>query len=292
MGTPAAEFPVDVDLVAALLRDQHPDLADLELRVVAAGWDNVVVRAGDDLAVRLPRRSAAAVLVEHEQRWLPAIAARVADVVPVPAPLRTGRPALGYPWAWSVVRWLPGRPAGEHPQGAGVAADLAAFVARLHVPAPVDAPVNPVRAVPLATRSDAVLTRLAATDVPRAVELAALWRTAAGAPTHAGPPVWVHGDLHPFNLLVQESPAGDRRLSAVIDFGDVTAGDPAVDLATRWLTLDHEGRRTLARLVTADDDTWLRARGWAVSIASALATTDDDAFRTVAARAIDAVLDD
>ncbi|MDM7892619.1 aminoglycoside phosphotransferase family protein [Curtobacterium caseinilyticum] len=262
MGTPAAEFPVDVDLVAALLRDQHPDLADLELRVVAAGWDNVVVRAGDDLAVRLPRRSAAAVLVEHEQRWLPGIAARVADVVPVSAPVRTGRPALGYPWAWSVVRWLPGRPAGEqHPQGAGVATDLAAFVARLHVPAPVDAPVNPVRAVPLATRSDAVLTRLAATDVPRAVELVALWRTAADAPTHAGPPVWVHGDLHPFNLLVQASPTGDRRLPAVIDFGDVTAGDPAVDLATRWLTLDHEGRRTLAGLVTADDATWLRARG-------------------------------
>jgi len=291
VATPAAEFPVDVALVAALLRDQHPDLAALPLRVVASGWDNVVVRAGGDLAVRLPRRAAAAELVVHEQRWLPGIAARVAEVVAVPEPVRTGRPALGYPWTWSVVPWLPGRPAGEQPQGESVAGTLAAFLARLHVPAPADAPVNPVRAVPLATRSDAVLTRLATTDVPRARELAALWRTAAGAPTHTGPPVWVHGDLHPFNLLV-EGPPGGQRLSAVIDFGDVTAGDPAVDLATRWLTLDRAGRRAFAALVPADGATWTRARGWAVSIASALATTDDDAFRTTAARAIDAVLDD
>ncbi len=134
-------------------------------------------------------------------------------------------------------------------------------------------------------------TRLATDDVPRAVELATLWRTAAGAPTHVGPPVWVHGDLHPFNLLVEPTPLGDRRLSAVVDFGDLTAGDPAVDLATRWLTLDDAGGRTFASLVDADPATWTRARGWAVSIASALAVTDDDAFRTVAARAIDAVLD-
>lgn len=291
MGTPAAEFHVDVALVAALLRDQHPDLADLPLRVVASGWDNVVVRAGETLAVRLPRRAAAATLVEHEQRWLPTIAALVGDAAPLPEPVRTGRPALGYPWAWSVVPWLPGRPAGERAQGVRVARDLAAVVTRLHVPAPPDAPVNPVRAVPLATRSDAVLTRLAEEDVPRAVELAALWRTAAGAPTHTGPPVWVHGDLHPFNLLVEPTPLGDRRLSAVVDFGDLTAGDPAVDLATRWLTLDDAGERTFATLVDADPDAWTRARGWAVSIASALAVTDDDAFRTVAARAIDAVLD-
>ncbi|MDT0209983.1 phosphotransferase [Curtobacterium sp. BRD11] len=234
MGTPAAEFHVDVELVVALLRDQHPDLADLPLRVVASGWDNVVVRAGDALAVRLPRRAAAATLVEHEQRWLPTIAALVGDAAPVPEP---------------------GRPAGEQAQGVRVAQDLAAVVTRLHVPAPADAPANPVRAVPLATRSEAVTTRLATDDVPRAVELATLWRTAAGAPTHVGPPVWVHGDLHPFNLLVEPTPLGDRRLSAVVDFGDLTAGDPAVDLATRWLTLDDAGGRTFASLVDADPAT-------------------------------------
>jgi aminoglycoside phosphotransferase (APT) family kinase protein len=270
MPTPAAEVVVDEPLVRSLLADQHPDLAERRLRVVANGWDNVVVRLGDDLAVRLPRRAAAARLVEHEQRWLPEIAHRVAHVAPVPEPVRLGRPALGYP---------------------AVARALAAFVGLLHVPAPADAPVNPFRGVPLATRSAAVLDRLATADVPRARELAALWRTAAAAPTHTGPPVWVHGDLHPFNVLVERAPGGDR-LSAVVDFGDVTAGDPAVDLATAWLTFDREGRRTFRALVAADDATWTRARGWAVSIASALWTSDDRAFRTVGRRGIDATLDD
>ncbi|WIB77433.1 aminoglycoside phosphotransferase family protein [Curtobacterium sp. MCPF17_002] len=291
MATPAAEVDVDVPLVRALLRDQHPDLADLPLEVVANGWDNVIVRLGDLLAVRLPRRAAAAALIEHEQRWLPGIAQRVAAVVPVPDPVRTGRPALGYPWSWSVVRWLPGAPVGDRAGGVHVAEGLAAFLGLLHVPAPADAPVNPVRAVPLATRSEAVLTRLDSDDVPRARELAAVWRAAAALPAYAGPPVWVHGDLHPFNVLVDASPSGDLRLSAVVDFGDVTAGDPAVDLATAWLTLDREARGTFRGLVTADDDTWERARGWAVSIASALSLSDDRTFRAVAHRAIDELLD-
>jgi aminoglycoside phosphotransferase (APT) family kinase protein len=291
MPTPAAEVVVDEPLVRSLLADQHPDLAERRLQVVANGWDNVVVRLGDDLAVRLPRRAAAARLVEHEQRWLPEIARRVAHVAPVPEPVRLGRPALGYPWSWSVVRWLPGEVVGDRAAGPAVARALAAFVGLLHVPAPADAPVNPFRGVPLATRSAAVLDRLATADVPRARELAALWRTAAAAPTHTGPPVWVHGDLHPFNVLVERAPGGDR-LSAVVDFGDVTAGDPAVDLATAWLTFDREGRRTFRALVAADDATWTRARGWAVSIASALWTSDDRAFRTVGRRGIDATLDD
>ncbi|KQS09986.1 hypothetical protein ASG04_05200 [Curtobacterium sp. Leaf183] len=290
MPTPAAEHTVDATLVRALLADQHPDLAALPLTVAANGWDNVVVRLGDTLAVRLPRRSAAATLIEHEQRWLPELARQVAAVVPVPAPVRTGRPALGYPWSWSVVPWLPGTAAGERLGGVVLAEALAAFVRLLHVPAPSDAPVNPVRAVPLATRTDAVLHRLRSEDVPRAPELAALWRAAASARTHAGPPVWVHGDLHPFNLLVEPGPDGDR-LSAVVDFGDVTAGDPAVDLATAWLTLDREARAVFLERVAVDDATRLRARGWAVSIASALWTSDDSAFRTVGVRGMAAALD-
>lgn len=291
MPTPAAEVHVDVRLVRALLRAQHPDLADRPLEVAANGWDNVLVRLGEDLAVRLPRRAAAARLIEHEQRWLPEIARRVAPVVAVPAPVRTGTPTDDYPWAWSIVPWLPGVVAGERLGGSGVASVLAAFLGRLHVPAPADAPVNPVRAVPLAQRSVAVLDRLATADVPRARELAAAWRAAAALPASTAPPVWVHGDLHPFNLLVEPDCEGDR-LSAVLDFGDVTSGDRAVDLATAWLTLDREARCGFRTALAVDDATWGRARGWAVSIASALHTTSDPAFRAVGRRAIDALLDD
>ncbi|WIB15450.1 aminoglycoside phosphotransferase family protein [Curtobacterium sp. MCPF17_050] len=299
MPTPEAEVDVDVPLVRALLADQHPDLADRPLTVVGNGWDNVLLRLGPDLAVRLPRRAAAATLVEHEQRWLPGLARLVGGVVPVPVPVRTGRPGSGFPWSWSVVPWFPGVPVGDRTgagSGGAVPRALAAFVAALHVPAPADAPSNPVRAVPLHTRTEAVTERLSSHPVPRAVELAALWRTAADLPEHAGPPVWVHGDLHPFNLLVTPGPVGDR-LSAVVDFGDVTAGDPAVDLATAWLTFGREARADFRRRVTAQDasldpHTWGRARGWAVSIASALAVSDEASSRAVARRAIDAVVDD
>ncbi|MGH3513622.1 MAG: hypothetical protein ACRDQV_03350 [Pseudonocardiaceae bacterium] len=48
------EIEIDKELVRALLRDQHPDLADRALRLGAEGWDNQIWRLGDDLAVRLP----------------------------------------------------------------------------------------------------------------------------------------------------------------------------------------------------------------------------------------------
>ena len=106
IGTPIAEFAIDTAFVAGLLADQHPDLAHLPLRVVDAGWDNAMFRLGDHLAVRLPRRAAAAPLIAHEQTWLLRLADQLS--LPVPAPQRIGGPARGYPWRWSVVPWLKG----------------------------------------------------------------------------------------------------------------------------------------------------------------------------------------
>ncbi|MDB5343992.1 MAG: srkA [Schlesneria sp.] len=106
MGTPAAEHHIDEALVRSLLLDQHPDLAQLPIQQVDAGWDNAMFRLGDRLAVRLPRRAAVASLITHEQTWLPQIASRL--TLPVPAPVRTGRPTKGYPWHWSILPWLPG----------------------------------------------------------------------------------------------------------------------------------------------------------------------------------------
>jgi aminoglycoside phosphotransferase (APT) family kinase protein len=290
MPTPAAEVHVDEALLRTLLAEQHPDLAHLPLEVVANGWDNVVVRIGDSLVARLPRREAAAGLVRSEQRWLPRIAELVAAVVPVPAPVRIGVPGAGYPWSWSIGRWFPGVPAAAvDPLPESVAPALAAFVELLHVPAPADAPRNPVRGGPLADRAAAVAERLATGRVPRAAEVSRLWDRAVSAPGWAGPPVWLHGDLHPFNLIVDGG-----RLAAVIDFGDVTAGDPATDLASAWLTFGREARRGFRASVTADDDTWVRARGWTVAMATALVVASDDhpAMHAVGARALEAVLDD
>ncbi|WP_029253544.1 aminoglycoside phosphotransferase family protein [Paraoerskovia marina] len=294
--TPRADVRIDTDLVRELLREQHPDLATLPLRPETDGWDNATLRLGDHLAVRLPRRRLSADLVRHEQRWLPSIAALVP--CPVPAPVRVGRPTSSFPWAWSVVPWFEGVSAlSLDGRSRGAAArPLATFLAALHTPAPAGAPENPYRGVPLTHRDGDVRRRLDAGVVPRARDLTQVWEAACAAPVADGPPRWLHGDLHPGNLVLDT--AAPHELRAVIDFGDVCAGDPATDLATAWLTFDRSARDEFRSVVTELCDTsratWRRAAGWAVVVASALVESSDDhaAYRRLGLAAIDAVLDD
>src|SRR5918995_1620955 len=106
---PPAEVPIDRSLVQALLQEQHTDLARLPLIDIGEGWDNKLFRLGNHLAVRVPRRTASALLIEQEQLWLPRLSERLP--LPVPVPLRIGRPGCGFPWAWSVVPWFAGHSA-------------------------------------------------------------------------------------------------------------------------------------------------------------------------------------
>jgi aminoglycoside phosphotransferase (APT) family kinase protein len=79
--------------------------------------------------------------------------------------------------------------------------------------------------------------------------------------------VWIHGDLHPGNLVVRND-----ELSAVIDFGDVASGDPATDLSVMWMLLPREHREGLFaaagrhRASETDEHVWRRARGWALAL--------------------------
>ncbi len=108
--------------------------------------------------------------------------------------------------------------------------------------------------------------RLDALDLPDSDRILERWRDLATAPDWSDAPVWLHGDPHPANLLVH-----DGRLRAVIDFGDVTSGDPASDLATAWLTFDADGRAEFRARIDAgsgwDDATWRRAQAWALYFA-------------------------
>ena len=288
---PPAEVDVDEPLVRALLAEQHPDLAG-ELAPLSEGFDNSVWRLGHDLVVRLPRRRLGAELIEVEQRWLPELAARLP--LPVPTPVRVGRPALGYPWRWSVCPYLPGALAADRPPApAGAAVALGGFLAALHVGVPDDAPTNPHRGGPLAGRRDLLEGHLGAVvglvDRGRVLEV---WRSAAEAPAWDGPPVWLHGDLHPLNLLVV-----DDRISGVLDFGDLTAGDPATDLAVAWMLLDEPGRGLVrdaagrGPLGPVDDATWARARGWALALGIAFLahSAQDERMARIARRTLGAV---
>lgn len=300
---PAAEVDITTSLVHRLLLEQCPELAHLALEEVSEGWDNAMLRLGPDLAVRVPRRELAAQLVINEQRWLPTLAGWTE--IDIPVPVHAGHATEYFPWAWSVVPWFEGVEVGMLPVAhrTTLAIDLARCVVALHRQAPPEAPVNPFRGVPLARRDTDIDTRLSNPAILRADEARAVWADALAAPLWAGPALWLHGDLHPFNLLARplEPTSGastPAALSALLDFGDLTSGDPACDLATAWLTFDAAGRRAFRaevdRLSGADEAAWRRARGWALVMATAmLAHSDDDPrFAILGARALTEILDE
>lgn len=277
MDIPDGDVAADEALVERLVARQFPELS-APVSLVAEGWDNALFRLGASLAVRLPRRAVAARLIDHEQRCLPRL--QQLTSLPLPVPVAAGRPDDTYPYGWSVIPWVDGE-SGAHVPLAGrdrYARQLAEVLAALHVPAD-EYPVNPVRGVPLAMRTGAVLARLTGlNDRIPAHEVAALtevWDAGASVPLWPGPPLWLHGDPHPGNVVV--APSGE--LATVVDFGDVTAGDPATDLAAAWLHFTPAGRSEFRarydELHETDAPTWARARAWAVSIASAAFAASD-----------------
>lgn len=281
---PAAEIRADPPLIRRLLEEQAgaiPGAAALPLRLVDEGWDNHIWRLGSGWAIRLPRRAIAAPLIENEQRWLPTLGPIIARAsrLEVPVPVVAGRPSAVFPWPWSIAAWTDGAPGLTVPRRRrrSWAAPLARAVGALHRVAPPDHPVNPFRGVPLAGRDAAVRDNLARLEAggldPALVRAArAAWEDALAGPAWHGAAVWIHGDLHPGNLI-----ARDDRLAAVIDFGDLTAGDPAYDLAIAWLAFDGPGRADfIAATGISDDALWRRARGWAAAVASMLAVRSDD----------------
>jgi aminoglycoside phosphotransferase (APT) family kinase protein len=292
---PAADVDISADLVRRLLASQHPDLAGLPVSFLANGWDNALFRLGTELVVRMPRRQPGAVIIEHEQRWLPSLAPRLP--LPIPYPERTGHSALGYPYSWSVVPYIPGTPAADAgPEDLDLPAATPAiggFLGALHLPAPPDAPANPVRGVPLAARAPNFAANLALLDGAVDQDLVLrLWESALAAPRYDGPPRWLHGDLHPANILVLNG-----EVSGIIDFGDITAGDPATDLAVAWMLLPaawHGAFRAAYETAggPADDALWRRAHGWALHFALVYLThsADNPQLLNVGRRTLTAVL--
>jgi aminoglycoside phosphotransferase (APT) family kinase protein len=279
---PAAEVDITADLVRGLLTDQCPDLAGHDIVPLANGWDNVMFRLGREYVVRLPRRQLAAALIESEQRWLPELAPSLP--LPIPAPVHAGRPGRGYPWCWSVVPWFDGEPALHVPPRDldRAARALAGFLRALHGTAvPDDPPTNPFRGIPLADRDE--ITRNAINDR----RVLARWEAALEVPPHSGPPVWLHGDLHPGNVLVHHG-----EVAAVIDFGDITAGDPAGDLFIAWALFPPAARAVFRDAIAVDDAAWARARGWAVAFGAVVLanSADNPAYHRLAQRMLDAVL--
>ncbi|MFG2127298.1 aminoglycoside phosphotransferase family protein [Streptomyces sp. NPDC048751] len=296
---------IDASLVHHLLAAQFPHWAHLPLTPVPRpGMDNATFRLGDELSVRLPRYAHWAGQVEREHRWLPRLAPHLP--LPVSEPVAQGEPGEGYPYPWSVYRWLDGETATSEGLADPVrtALDLAGFITALQRVDAADGPgpeqSNAFRGVPMGDTRDSLaaearvrpkIEALRKTDLVDVDAVEEVWEAALAAPAWHKPPVWVHGDLATGNLL-----ARNGRLSAVIDFGTLAVADPAVDLLPAWKFLPASALPAFREAVDTDDATWARGRGWA--LAGSLPVPEDPFFRedpsrvTAALRHLEAVIAD
>lgn len=286
----ADEIVSDVALVRHLLRVRFPLWASLPIRRFASsGTDNAIYRLGDDLAVRLPLRPGATAQLSSDARWLPVLAPHlplvIPEVVAMSDPVEAWAAHPGFAWPWGIYRWIDG----EVVTLAGLAdpvhdaAVLASFLRALQAIDPTGGtppgPHNSGRGMPLAGRD--ARTRACIGEMHGMIDIDAVtetWEASLAVPAWSGSPRWVHGDIHQGNLLMARggSPVSFPRptdagrktglaLSAVIDFGCLGVGDPAVDLIVAWVLFDRLSRKVFREFLRMDEATWIRGRGWALS---------------------------
>lgn len=255
---------IDEALVQRLIAAQFPQYKELSIHSVERqGWDNRTFRLGESLLVRLPSGEKYSLSVKKEQEWLP----RLAPFLPlsIPAPLLMGEPMDDYPWNWSIYRWIEGNPAIMAPIDSlsDIAMSLAQFLLNLQSIDTTDGPMagehSFYRGGTLANYDTPIRQAFAILknkmDVETAVEI---WEEALTTKWEA-PPIWVHGDISPSNLLIKE-----KQLCAVIDFGQLAVGDPACDLTIAWTFFKGESRKIFKTLLNLDSATWARSRAWAL----------------------------
>ena len=284
------EVDVSAQIVHQLLVDQFPNLCDMPVKeVLSTGTVNAIYRLGDDLCVRLPRVPQGTGDLEKELEWLPKLARLL--TLAVPEPVAMGEAVGGYPFPWAIYRWIEGetfetgRVSDEHE----AAADLAQFVAELRRMDPSGAPRSgraPLVQLDEVTRA-AIDSLHGVIDTDAAI---AAWELSLEAPIWDGSPVWRHCDLLAPNLLVEGG-----RLKAVIDFGGVGVGDPALDVVPAWSVFGCGGRETFRSALDVDDGTWVRARGFALHQALLIIPyypETNPGFVVMAKRTVQEVLDD
>lgn len=286
---------INVDLVRRLINEQFPEWTDLDISPVEfSGNDNRSFHLGEHMSIRLPSTKAYVSQVEKEQIWLPILSKELS--LPIPTPLAKGNPSKEYPWPWSINKWLEGETLSlegidDHNQ---FAKDLGAFLLELQS---IDASEGPLAGEHNFYRggSIAVYDRESRDAIDNNKDtfkeklLLEIWELALNSKWHADP-VWIHGDIAPGNILVK-----DGKLCAVIDFGILGVGDPACDAAMAWTFFDEKSRKIFKHILKMDEETWNRARGWALW--KALITYDSNkgtnkAIAEESSRIINTILND
>lgn len=255
---------ITVGLVQRLIDEQFPEWSHLEIKPVQrSGHDNRTFHLGEQMSVRLPSAKSYVPQVEKEQTWLPILTKSLS--LPISNPLALGQPNEEYPWPWSINMWLEGETLSHKNINNmnELAQDLGGFLIELQS---VDASEGPLagehnfyRGGSLSVYDEESRSAIEdSKDVLDSQVLNDIWELSL-ASVWDSKPVWVHGDVAPGNILVNNG-----KLCAVIDFGIIGVGDPACDAAMAWTFFDKNSRDIFKQVLHMNEDTWNRARGWAL----------------------------
>jgi aminoglycoside phosphotransferase (APT) family kinase protein len=259
------EIAVDEARARDLIAAQFPALADAHIRRVGGGWDNAAFLVAERFIFRFPQRAIAGPLIDRENRLLPLIAPHVPAKIPFPR--FAGAPSDAYPWAFSGYEILPGVSACSRVPDdiarQALAEDLARFLRALHS---IDAAPLLEAGLPGDYIGRLDPQRLKVEEDPL-----------------EGPLCVVHGDVYARHILLDER----KRLSGVIDWGDLHYGQPAVDLAAVHLLIPPANHDAFFAVYGAvDDRTWrfarYRARHHLRMIERYCAEIDDEALASAA----------
>lgn len=287
---PAAEVTINKELVNRLMAAQFPEFSHEAVHELANGWDNATFRLGTDMIVRLPRRAVALPLLRNEQKWLPVLASKLS--IAVPKPIRIGIPQKEYPWPWSITPYFEGKTCleskFENPTKEAIR--LANFITSLHQEAPNEAPKSTGRGIPLSDRWPRFEQHVFAVkdqiDAPRLIHI---FKELMAVEEWNKPAVWLHGDLHSLNIIVNQG-----EIKAIIDWGDLCSGDPATDLGSAWYLFQKEERKVMQSHLHYDDNTWLRGKGWALiyALVCLAYSADNPQVHLMGTNLLEAVLED
>jgi len=251
---------ITLNLVTKLIQEQFPQWADLPIKPVErSGHDNRTFRLGNTMLIRLPSRDEYAPAVIKEQKWLPQLAQHLS--IPIPLPLAMGKPNKEYPFNWSIYQWIEGENSDtlDEKDLNQFAYDVAQFLHELHKIDITGAPIATDRGTTPFHYDDETKNCLeqlkSLIDTQTALSI---WQTGLNSQWNQNP-VWIHSDLAVGNILVK-----DHKLAAVIDFSGIAVGDPACDVVIAWTFFKGESREIFKQAMNLDDNTWARARGWAL----------------------------
>lgn len=259
-------FEITIDLAHHLIQKQFPEYVHLPISSVEKqGHDNRTFRLGNTMLIRMPTTQEYALKVSLEQELLPKLAQHLS--VKIPKPIKMGYPSEDYPFPFSIYTWCDGISLNlfnlEDETYKQLAFDCALFLKELQNIKNVDGPMpgqhNWWRGDHVSVYDkgfyDQIKKITGYIDINKATNL---WESACKTKWNKSP-VWVHGDFAIGNILVNKG-----ILSAVIDFGGLAVGDPACDLVIAWTYFTGNARDIFIKEMHLDDDTWLRAKAWAL----------------------------